>query len=179
MTLKLDDESERDPEVLVYINNFKDKEGRINLLNKCYALFNESVFQNKLPKDLPLFWNGKLTSSGGYCKKSVKNKKAFVEIHISVKICDNPGIYKLIFMMSFRIKIFCFKILIQFFKIECHKLYELNLNNHCQENFLSDNIEIILSNFFNKIKIVSFSKKQQRGDAFFKNFKTPLSLFLC
>ena len=92
---KLDDESKRDPEVLVYINNFnKNKEGRVNLLNKCFAIFNESVFQNQLPKDLPLFWNGKLTSSGGYCKKSVKDKKPLVEIHISLKICDNPGIFK-------------------------------------------------------------------------------------
>lgn len=93
LTLKLDDESRRDPEALDYIKNFnQDKNCKINLLHKCYSLFNESIFGNKLPAQMPLFWNGKLTSSGGYCKKSIKDKKSYVEIHISVKVSDNPGI---------------------------------------------------------------------------------------
>ena len=78
----------KDPLVVSYESKFKDC--KQELLNECYAIFNEAVFENKLPKTTKLIWNPKLTSSGGYCRKLVQNKKASVEIHISVKVCDKP-----------------------------------------------------------------------------------------
>jgi len=76
----------KDPLAVSYESKFKDCKQEI--LNECFVIFNESVFENKLPKDTKLIWNSKLTSSGGYCKKIIRNKKPFVEIHISVKVCD-------------------------------------------------------------------------------------------
>lgn len=88
---KLDDESQRDTQALSYINNFKEKSVKIDLLNKLFQIFNETIFESKLPRDSLLIWNPKLTSSGGYCKKIIQNKISSIQIHISVKICDSPG----------------------------------------------------------------------------------------
>lgn len=92
LSQKVTNETIRDPLALSYLNNFKTKECKEDLMKKCFLIFNESIFANKLPSDMSLVWNPKLTSSGGYCKKSIQNKKQCTEIHISIKVCDTPGI---------------------------------------------------------------------------------------
>ena len=100
LSQKLEDESQRDLQALNYITNFKNNNFKIDLLNKLYQIFNETIFENKLPSDTLLIWNPKLTSSGGYCKKVIQNKVSSIQIHISVRICDTPGTLKLIYYLT-------------------------------------------------------------------------------
>ena len=44
----------------------------------------------KLPHDMKLLWNNRLTSTAGMCKYKTENGKPVAEIHISTKVCDMP-----------------------------------------------------------------------------------------
>lgn len=45
----------------------------------------------KLPIDMKLMWNNRLTSTAGLCKYKMDGARPVAEIHISTKVCDTPG----------------------------------------------------------------------------------------
>jgi predicted SprT family Zn-dependent metalloprotease len=70
------------------MKKYKNKNVRNELLRECYNKLNEGAFENKLPKDMKLIWNSKLTATGGYCKNSIKDQTS--QIELSTKVCDTP-----------------------------------------------------------------------------------------
>lgn len=51
------------------------KSNKEELCKKLYKLYNEKVFDNKLPQDMSIEWNVRMRGTAGYCynKKSVKS----------------------------------------------------------------------------------------------------------
>lgn len=51
------------------------KNQKEELCKKLYELYNEKVFDDKLPRDMPIEWNIRMRGTAGYCynKKSVRS----------------------------------------------------------------------------------------------------------
>lgn len=51
------------------------KNNKEELCKKLYEVYNEKVFDNKLPRDISIEWNVRMRGTAGYCynKKSVKS----------------------------------------------------------------------------------------------------------
>ncbi|XP_014475006.1 PREDICTED: putative leucine-rich repeat-containing protein DDB_G0290503 isoform X2 [Dinoponera quadriceps] len=65
------------------------------LCKKLYKLYNEKVFDDKLPRDIPIEWNVRMRGTAGYCynKKSVRRLSGVVKssrIVLATKILDTP-----------------------------------------------------------------------------------------
>ncbi|KAL0111847.1 hypothetical protein PUN28_013205 [Cardiocondyla obscurior] len=66
------------------------------LCKKLYELYNEKVFDNKLPRDMSIEWNVRMRGTAGYCynKKSVKSFSNTIvkssRIVLATKILDTP-----------------------------------------------------------------------------------------
>eukprot|EP00794_Sanderia_malayensis_P007599 gene7599-8439_t len=56
-----------------------------------FDLFNETVFENKLPKDLPIVFNKRMTKTAGFCYYYVNSltKVKTAKIELAEKICDS------------------------------------------------------------------------------------------
>jgi predicted SprT family Zn-dependent metalloprotease len=80
----------RSAEASQYLKNFTKKKFKEELLQKLFHIFNKSIFDNKLPSDLKLQWNNRLTATAGLCKYKSVGGKPTAEIHISTKVCDIP-----------------------------------------------------------------------------------------
>ncbi|KOX70894.1 Acidic repeat-containing protein [Melipona quadrifasciata] len=71
------------------------KNNKENLCNYLYKLYNEKVFDNKLPEDMSIEWNIRMRGTAGFCynKKSVKTLGGIVKssrIVLATKILDTP-----------------------------------------------------------------------------------------
>ncbi|XP_062566615.1 germ cell nuclear acidic protein-like [Saccostrea cucullata] len=80
-----------DREALRYTKNFKKM--KEDLTNRLFKLYNETVFENKLPEDLLILWNNRLLKTAGYCvyKKNAKTQdSSSVRVELSTKVCDSP-----------------------------------------------------------------------------------------
>ncbi|XP_032664054.1 uncharacterized protein LOC116840865 isoform X2 [Odontomachus brunneus] len=65
------------------------------LCKKLHKLYNEKVFDNKLPHDMPIEWNVRMRGTAGYCynKKVVRSLTGIVRssrIALATKILDTP-----------------------------------------------------------------------------------------
>lgn len=80
------------PDAVKYKKSYKKL--REELAFKLFDLYNKEVFENKLPSDMLIQWNGRMTSTSGFCY----NKREFREkgvlhssrIVLSSKILDRP-----------------------------------------------------------------------------------------
>lgn len=68
--------------------NYKEE-----LCKKLYEVYNEKVFDNKLPRDMSIEWNVRMRGTAGYCynKKSVKSLSNVVKssrIVLATKVCS-------------------------------------------------------------------------------------------
>jgi len=70
------------------------KNNKEELCKKLYDLYNEKVFDNKLPRDMSIEWNVRMRGTAGYCynKKSVKSLSRSVvkssRIVLATKVCS-------------------------------------------------------------------------------------------
>ncbi|XP_072361576.1 germ cell nuclear acidic protein isoform X1 [Scyliorhinus torazame] len=73
-----------------YVKNFK--QNREELTQELYNLYNESVFQQKLPEKLVITWNKKMRKTAGYCVTGQKRDgilQRYARIELSEKVCDS------------------------------------------------------------------------------------------
>ncbi|XP_072756407.1 uncharacterized protein [Anoplolepis gracilipes] len=71
------------------------KNNKEELCKELYKLYNEKVFDNQLPKDMPIEWNIRMRGTAGFCynKKSIKSLSGVVRssrIVLATKILDTP-----------------------------------------------------------------------------------------
>ncbi|XP_077264971.1 uncharacterized protein LOC143898972 isoform X3 [Temnothorax americanus] len=72
------------------------KNNKEELCKKLYELYNEKVFDNKLPRDTPIEWNVRMRGTAGYCynKKLIKSLTGSIikssRIVLATKIVDTP-----------------------------------------------------------------------------------------
>ncbi|KYN34813.1 Acidic repeat-containing protein [Trachymyrmex septentrionalis] len=72
------------------------KNNKEELCKKLYQLYNEKVFDNKLPQDMSIEWNVRMRGTAGYCynKKSMKGISGTIikssRIVLATKILDTP-----------------------------------------------------------------------------------------
>ncbi|KFO21988.1 Acidic repeat-containing protein [Fukomys damarensis] len=62
------------------------------LIQKIYALFNATVFDQKLPEKIDITWNKKLLRTAGFCitsEREYPKKERCAKIEISLKVCDS------------------------------------------------------------------------------------------
>ncbi|XP_030752464.1 uncharacterized protein LOC115879674 [Sitophilus oryzae] len=77
----------------IYRTSFKANKHR--LVEKLFALYNEKVFNNLLPKDTIIEWNAKLRNTAGlcYCVRTTHRNGQIerqAKISLSVKVLDSP-----------------------------------------------------------------------------------------
>ncbi|XP_012214515.1 germ cell nuclear acidic protein isoform X2 [Linepithema humile] len=71
------------------------KHNKEELCKELYKLYNEKVFDNKLPRDMPIEWNVRMRGTAGYCynKKTTKSLSGVARssrIVLATKILDTP-----------------------------------------------------------------------------------------
>ena len=62
---------------------------RDTLIADLFKLFNETVFDNKLPSNLKITWNKRMTKTAGYCYYSISTETRDSKIELSDKVIDN------------------------------------------------------------------------------------------
>ncbi|XP_024900205.1 acidic repeat-containing protein isoform X2 [Pteropus alecto] len=68
------------------------KRNKDELVQRIYALFNSSVFDNKMPEKVNVRWNKKMLRTAGLCttgELSQPDRKPYAKIEISLKVCDS------------------------------------------------------------------------------------------
>lgn len=83
--------SKCDMSARIFRNNFK--KFKDELVKKLFRLYNDKVFDNILPEDMPIEWNDRMRSSAGfcYCKKVTRsngNIERSARIALSPKVLD-------------------------------------------------------------------------------------------
>ncbi|XP_063956469.1 germ cell nuclear acidic protein-like isoform X2 [Lytechinus pictus] len=70
-----------------YVSDFK--RNKDELTQKLFKLYNESIFESKLPSDFSITWNNRMRKTAGFCfyKKRLGDRTARIEL--SVKVCDS------------------------------------------------------------------------------------------
>lgn len=81
------------PEALPFMRNFQMK--KVTLTNKLYRMYNESIFENKLPEAMKIIWNSRLRTTAGICrlksyKKGENTVVNYCEIDLSKKLITTP-----------------------------------------------------------------------------------------
>ncbi|XP_017328903.1 germ cell nuclear acidic protein isoform X2 [Ictalurus punctatus] len=73
----------------VYCHKFK--QNKEELTGKLYRLYNSTVFESKLPADMPIKWNTKMRKTAGYCITGQEKVTGirYARIELSVKVCDS------------------------------------------------------------------------------------------
>ncbi|XP_053487612.1 germ cell nuclear acidic protein [Ictalurus furcatus] len=73
----------------VYCRKFK--QNKEELTGKLYRLYNSTVFESKLPADMPIKWNTKMRKTAGYCITGQEKVTGirYARIELSVKVCDS------------------------------------------------------------------------------------------
>ncbi|XP_032649796.1 germ cell nuclear acidic protein [Chelonoidis abingdonii] len=73
-----------------YVKNFRKK--RDELTQKLYILYNNTIFEQKLPEKMEIIWNKKMRKTAGYCVTGqTKSPEAqrYARIELSEKVCDS------------------------------------------------------------------------------------------
>nr|KAF6287356.1 hypothetical protein mPipKuh1_009956 [Pipistrellus kuhlii] len=80
-----------DTEKLKQYSGRKFKRNKDELVQKLYALMNNTVFENKLPERLDIHWNNKMLRTAGLCSSGLFHyrKEHYTKIEISLKVCDS------------------------------------------------------------------------------------------
>ncbi|XP_034037214.1 acidic repeat-containing protein [Thalassophryne amazonica] len=67
------------------------KQNKEELTNKLYRLYNNTVFDNKLPINMSLTWNKKMRKTAGYCVTGQERGggSRYAKIELSEKVCDS------------------------------------------------------------------------------------------
>ncbi|XP_021352160.1 acidic repeat-containing protein-like [Mizuhopecten yessoensis] len=79
-----------DPEAIRLVKTFKKT--KQELTKRLFKIYNETVFENKLPDDLEVIWNCRLLRTAGYCvykKVATSGGVRSVRIELSTKVCDS------------------------------------------------------------------------------------------
>ncbi|XP_077434171.1 germ cell nuclear acidic protein [Vanacampus margaritifer] len=71
-----------------YCRSFKQK--KEELTSKLYQMYNSSVFDRKLPINMPVTWNKKMRKTAGYCITGQERNggNRYARIELSEKVCD-------------------------------------------------------------------------------------------
>ncbi|CAH1777416.1 unnamed protein product [Owenia fusiformis] len=80
----------RHPDALEYVKQFKKKKEELTM--RLVKLYNETVFDSKLPENLEVIWNPRLLKTAGYCaykRNRVKQDDRTCRIELSGKVCDS------------------------------------------------------------------------------------------
>lgn len=74
------------------------KNNKEELCKELYKLYNEKVFDNQLPQDMPIEWSIRLRGSAGYCynKKIVKTLSGVIR---SSRIVLGTKVYSLFYFL--------------------------------------------------------------------------------
>ncbi|RLU16154.1 hypothetical protein DMN91_011914 [Ooceraea biroi] len=81
------------PDAKRYRSNYKNNKEA--LCKELYRLYNEKVFDNKLPQEMPIEWNVRMRGTAGYCynKKTIRSLSGAAKssrIVLATKILDAP-----------------------------------------------------------------------------------------
>ncbi|PNF36124.1 hypothetical protein B7P43_G10960 [Cryptotermes secundus] len=79
------------PEAEYYKSNFRMK--KKELCNKLFKMYNDKIFDNKLPHDMLVEWNARLKRTAGFCynRRTVTSPGTKIRtsrIELSTKVCD-------------------------------------------------------------------------------------------
>ncbi|XP_014783893.1 germ cell nuclear acidic protein [Octopus bimaculoides] len=81
-----------DEEARKFVKYFK--KFRVQLVKKLFVIYNETIFDNQFPADLPIVWNKRLLTTAGHCKLKKKTNTLrktqvrTVEVNLATKVCD-------------------------------------------------------------------------------------------
>lgn len=72
-----------------YVKSFKLK--KHELTTRLYNLYNQTIFERKLPENLEITWNKKMRKTAGYCVTGQKRPTLdrYARIELSEKVCDS------------------------------------------------------------------------------------------
>ncbi|XP_071534384.1 uncharacterized protein [Panulirus ornatus] len=79
------------PEAFSYVKNFKRLKEQLS--EKLYKYYNTHVFENKLPPQMSIKWNARMTKTAGFCYYQVDRSKPNgrgARIELSTKVIDTP-----------------------------------------------------------------------------------------
>jgi len=86
------------------------KNNKEELCKKLYQLYNEKVFDNKLPQDMSIEWNVRMRGTAGYCynQKSVKGISGTIikssRIVLATKVCSISFLFLILICVSVILK---------------------------------------------------------------------------
>ncbi|KFW92328.1 Acidic repeat-containing protein, partial [Phalacrocorax carbo] len=72
-----------------YFKKYKEE-----LAQKLYCLYNNTIFEQKLPEKMVIIWNKKMRKTAGYCvtgQTEGPEAKRYARIELSEKVCDSAG----------------------------------------------------------------------------------------
>ncbi|NXN07127.1 ACRC protein, partial [Indicator maculatus] len=78
-----------------YMKHFK--KNKEELAQKLYCLYNDTIFEKKLPEKMAIIWNKKMRKTAGYCvtgQTKSPEAKRYARIELSERVCDSAGRYK-------------------------------------------------------------------------------------
>ncbi|XP_073493983.1 germ cell nuclear acidic protein isoform X2 [Phyllobates terribilis] len=72
-----------------YVKTFKQKKHELTV--RLYSLYNQTIFEQKLPENLEITWNKKMRKTAGYCVTGQKREtlERYARIELSEKVCDS------------------------------------------------------------------------------------------
>ncbi|KAG6924787.1 acidic repeat containing, partial [Chelydra serpentina] len=73
-----------------YVKNFRKKKDE--LTQKLYTLYNNTIFEQKLPEKMEIIWNKKMRKTAGYCvtgQTKSPELQRYARIELSEKVCDS------------------------------------------------------------------------------------------
>ncbi|KAM4021343.1 germ cell nuclear acidic protein isoform 2-T2 [Anomaloglossus baeobatrachus] len=72
-----------------YVKSFKQKKHELTV--QLYNLYNQTIFDQKLPEHLEITWNKKMRKTAGYCVTGQKRQTLdrYARIELSEKVCDS------------------------------------------------------------------------------------------
>ncbi|NWX21302.1 ACRC protein, partial [Aegotheles bennettii] len=70
-----------------YVKYFK--KNKEELAQKLYCLYNNTIFEQKLPEKMTIIWNKKMRKTAGYCVTGQTEAKRYARIELSEKVCDS------------------------------------------------------------------------------------------
>ncbi|NWW89774.1 ACRC protein, partial [Rhynochetos jubatus] len=73
-----------------YVKYFK--KNKEELAQKLYCLYNSTIFEQKLPEKMVIFWSKKMRKTAGYCitgQTEGPEAKRYARIGLSEKVCDS------------------------------------------------------------------------------------------
>ncbi|XP_066445945.1 germ cell nuclear acidic protein-like isoform X2 [Eleutherodactylus coqui] len=71
----------------IYVTNFQ--ETKQELVTRLYQLYNTTIFENKLPENMSIIWNKRLTATSAYCHVKSEGDEHYCIINLSEKVCDS------------------------------------------------------------------------------------------